>query len=378
MKARYVAIDAARGMALLFMVWFHSLHWMAGGKLLDHTPFSRDWLMGFLFKPSPPLFIMCFGLMLGALVVNRPRPLKDECLHLWRRGLLVLLCYKLLFLLELFSKKASWKRIFDAMGWAQLSTCVEVMDFYFFVLMLAPLALWVWRRSPLVAKVGGIACLWWLTWRWQQYDWDSPILQALLVGRYRYYAFSLLPWGGTFLLGVLVGEYWTRLATRGRIGVVAGCLALAGVLYALYLAQAGLLSWRDFGDNLIFTPGWKHPPRVAYVALTTGYALTWLAVFTALLGADKRPPGMNPLEVIGRHPLTLFVFHWVMLLGVGCWAFGWYQRFQPSQAYGMGLGLMGMCTVLAYGLELAPGWLTRGRALDAGHWPPAEEPVDED
>jgi hypothetical protein len=73
-----------------------------------------------------------------------------------------------------------------------------------------------------------------------------------------------------------------------------------------------------------------------------------------------------------------------MLLGVGCWAFGWYHRFPPSQAYGMGVGLMGLCTGLAYALELAPGWLTRGRALDAGTWPPADapesepDPVDED
>ena len=373
MKPRFVAIDAARGLALLFMVWFHTLHWMAGPLKLDKSAFSRDWWMGFMFKPSPPLFIMCFGLMLGALVVSRPRPLRDECLQLWRRALQVLLCYKLLFLLELLSKKASWKRIFDAMSWAQLSTCVEVMDFYFFVLMLAPFGLWLWRRCPLAAKIGFIAFLWFVTFHGQQVNWQTPILQALLVGRYKFYAFSLLPWGGTFLLGVLVGEYWTRLGSRGRMGVVAGCLALAGSLFLLYLGLAGRMSWSDFGQNLIFTPGWKHPPRVAYVALTTGYALTWLAFFALVLGADKRPPGLNPLEVIGRHPLTLFVFHWVMLLGVGCWAFGWHYAFGPSQAYGMGLGLMGLCTGLAYLIELGPAFLVPA--------PPAvqeEDPIDED
>lgn len=376
MKARYVAIDAARGTALLFMVWFHTLHWMGNPARLDHTPFSRDWWMGFMFKPSPPLFIMCFGLMLGALVVNRPRPFKAEATHLWRRAFEVLLCYKLLFLLELLSKHASWRRIFDAMSWAQLSTCVEVMDFYFFVLMLAPFALWLWRRSPLLVKVGFIAFLWFLSDRWQQLSWESPILQALLVGRYRYYAFSLLPWGGTFLLGVLVGEHWTRLGSRGRWGVAAGCLALVGVLFGLYLSTAGLLSWADFGENLIFTPGWKHPPRVPYVALTSAYALSWLSLFVLLMGVEKRSPGLNPLEVIGRHPLTLFVFHWVMLLGVGCWALGWHHLFAPTEGYAMGLGLMALCTGLAYALELGPRWLTRPTPEAAP--PPEVDPVDED
>lgn len=371
-KPRYVAIDAARGLALVYMVMWHTLHWMAPGSELSRVPWSADWLWGLVFKPAPTLFIMCFGCMLGALVIGRTRTLAEECRHMWGRALLVLVCYKALFWLEMVVNRTPPGEIVRGLLWGRLSGCVEIMDFYFFSLMLAPFVFWIWRRTHVVHKLAAIAGLWWLSAQWQATLWPETLAipQALLVGRPGYYPFPLLPWGGTVLLGLLVGEHWRALTAHGRWAVVKVCLAIAAVLILFYVGVNWNLTMAQFTEYVVFL-GWKHPPRVSYVAMSTGYAFALLALFVAWMGAERRPPGLTPLEVMGRHPLTLYNFHWLVLLGVGVGALKAYRTFPVAHGYLLGITLTALCLGLAYLSDLLPA-LRSGEHLGSR----SEEPLN--
>ncbi|MBI3926900.1 MAG: DUF1624 domain-containing protein [Armatimonadetes bacterium] len=336
-KPRYRAIDACRGLALVYMIYNHGFRLTVDPATMELEPGQLDWWLWLVCKAAPSLFFFCFGFMLGVIYMDPKRSFSfgQVSRRLWKRALLVFVSYKILLLLELaaFGKRPA--TLWLALQYRWLGQWVEILNFYAIVLLFAPPALWLWRRMPAVLRWLAPVVLAASVQYLQGFLWKNSILQAILVGRQGFYVFSILPWLLPVLLGLLFGELHPRLAARGRIRVVLMCLLSSLALFLLFqlgtrhLTSSGYAvgeaRWSESGESpsgdlmeaVLFR--WKHPPRLVYLAWTTAYAMLYVAFVFALMGVEARAPSRwAVLETIGRNSLFQFNLHFSLLMaGVG-------------------------------------------------------------
>jgi hypothetical protein len=332
---RYRAIDSARGLAIVIMVVSHSYRLMSGSTdyRLTENPLWQAILLA--AKSSPALFFLCFGCMVGVAYTrpSRALDLRRASVSLWKRGLLVMLSYKLLVVLELAARGGSADRIVRALTYRSLAAWVEVLDFYAVVLLVAPGLIWLWRRSPEVVRWLLPLALSVAFVRLQAPPWpaDYRVAQAMLVGRLPFNNFPVLPYLVVVVLGMLLGEKLYRLERRTRWATVGICAAASVSLFGVYLIASG----GDPATTLpyILTSQLKHPPRLVWVAWITAVAFVLTGLCIALQGIQRQPPRRwSPLEILGRQALFAFNFHFVAIFGVGGLLLGWRSRLDATDS----------------------------------------------
>src|SRR5690606_39062300 len=178
-----------------------------------------------LTKFSSSLFFMVFGIALAVAFVPKTDapdwPKRRN--HLVRRGLLVLLWYKLLTVVELWDRGR--EAVVDALLYRSFPSFVEILGFYAIALLWIPWLLPLWARTPAVLRwaspllVGG---LWW--WVSGHVDFDSRPLKAVLVEDHELYTWGQLSRLPLVLMGLLVGGLLLRWnqQTRSRLLLAGG------------------------------------------------------------------------------------------------------------------------------------------------------------
>lgn len=264
-------------------------------------------------KFSSSLFILVFGVSVA--VVYLPKVGTPEWpaarIALWKRGLLVMLSYKLLTVVQLFQDRP--QAIADALLFKRFPDYVEVLEFYGWFVLLLPFILPVWKKLPLVGRVGMFAAFavgsellrahWDFFGVWQ--------LKAILIEQKGVFCFGVLTRGAMALFGLLLAELLVRSRSRERGAQNLGLLAI----------PLGCFSWIAFmliyGDNLPATllklaHNWgKHPPNAPFLLYSMGGALILLGCCLLLKGAVTRL--FTPFLVIGRESLFAFNFHIVFI-----------------------------------------------------------------
>lgn len=333
------------------MVWLHTERWLAPDSDIDRSWFSLDWF-GMALLRAAPLFILCFGCGLGML--NWQAGGSALRGRLARRALVIWLCYKALFALELISFHASSFAIWRALTYQRLSWWVEVLDFYALALLLLPLLLPAWLRLPRLLAWATLPLPWLIGFCLRATPLPPSLqpLQALLAGLPRRHAFAFFYWLPTVLVGVELGRCWKvtpQNLGRRCLGWAAVCLPVA------WLCEGGW-SLEDLRLQLIFN-GWKHPPHAAYVAFMTSGACFWLWLCTRLYGTGRSPKFEHGLlACLGRHPLTVYCGHFVVLFALN-FVLGCFMKTPYELALGAAFGLPLACLLLTRVLERWQGEL---------------------
>ena len=348
-RARFHALDAARALAILHMIWFHVHRWSAPVGSIQRWPFSVDW-WSLAVLSAPPLFFLCFGCALGMMRWETDR--SGLTRRLLGRALELCCWYKLLFVFELYSLGAPSGAYWPALTYGSTSDWVEVLDFYCLSLVTVPLVLPFFLRLALPVQWLLLALIWKagvVVQSWP-YTAENQIAHAFLAGASGQRPFPYLFWVPVVLLGASLGRCWKEQPQRWSARcLVQGVLLVVGVGY---LGEGGF-SLHDLHLNIVLN-GWKHPPHLAYVGLTTANALFWLWLCTRLFGMR---PQLNAelvgfraaLARIGRHPLTFYCGQFVCLF----WANSWLHFFGRVE-HEKSLVLASLVTVACFPLA---GWL---------------------
>ncbi len=348
-RARLHALDAARALAILHMIWFHVHRWSASPASIQRWPFSVDW-WSLAVLSAPPLFFLCFGCALGMMAWESDRPRLTR--RLLGRALELCCWYKLLFVFELYSLGAPSGAYWPALTYGSTSDWVEVLDFYCLSLVTVPLLLPYFLRLPLPAQW----LLLGLTWKagmvvqsWP-YTAENRIAHAFLAGAPGQRPFPFLFWIPVVLIGASLGRCWRDQPRRWSLQcLIHGLLLVMGVGY---LGEGGF-SLHDLNQNIVLN-GWKHPPHLAYVGLTTANALFWLWLCTRLFGMQPQATTelvgfRGALARIGRHPLTFYCGQFLCLF----WANSWLHFFARVE-HETSLVLATLVTLACFPLA---GWL---------------------
>lgn len=352
-SGRIEAIDFARGLAVALMILSHGVNALlpfsdfpAWGQVPVHA----------LTKFSSSLFVIVFGMALAVAFVPKTQdedwPRRRN--RLLRRGLWVLLWYKLLTVVEMYEAHDR-DVIVDTLLYRNFPSFVEILGFYAIALLWVPFLLPLWARAPALLRwaspvVMALAC-WWLL---EHFDfWGVPQLQALVVEHPDYYTWGQLARGPLVLLGLLIGGLLLRAYDNPRRRMLlAGGLVAAGVLSLLamaLLAGDGVLEEvREIAGN-----AGKHPPGLLFMLYSVGGALALLGL--AIAGGEALARWLRPITVIGSDALMAFVFHIVVIFVLFRDVLGYHQDVSYGHALLLALLLIPATALFVWLLQ----WVQR-------------------
>jgi uncharacterized membrane protein len=333
---RLRAIDLARGLAIALMILSHGINGLLSFEQIPHA----GMMLHAFTKFSSSLFILVFGVALGLAFVpyaNSPVWPRKRARLLWN-GFKVLVCYKLLTVVELASTRPD--SIVDALLYRDFPSYVEILGFYAIALLWLPFALPLWSRlpfslrlaSPLLAAALSAMLL-------QRFDfWGVPQLQALLVEHPDYYTWGQLSRLPLVLAGLLIGvalRDWQTQPHR-RIELGAGLIGAGILALALFVYRAD----DPLGTELLALAhnAGKHPPETMFMLFSLGGALTLLGA--SILGGERAARWLAPLTVIGSSSLKAFLFHIVVIFGVLRWGLGYIDTLDYGTAMALTLGIL--------------------------------------
>lgn len=333
---RIGSIDLARGLAVCLMIVSHGTN-----GLMPYADFP-DWgqvPIHALTKFSSSLFFMVFGIALAVAFVPKTEapdwPKRRN--HLVRRGLLVLLWYKLLTVVELWDRGR--EAVVDALLYRSFPSFVEILGFYAIALLWIPWLLPLWARTPAVLRwaspllVGG---LWW--WVSGHVDFDSQPLKAVLVEDHELYTWGQLSRLPLVLMGLLAGGLLLRWnqETRSRL-LLAGGIVVAGLLLLAAFAYLAGEPLRPVLVEIGRNHG-KHPPGLLFSLFSVGGALVLLGLSVA--GGNLLARWLKPLAVVGSDSLMAFIVHISVIFLLLRSVLGYYQAVSYEYALLLSGGLV--------------------------------------
>lgn len=346
---RLDALDSARGFAIALMVMSHTVK-----GLLPFTALP-DWglVPVHLFtKFSSTLFLLVFGISVAVAYVPRvwtsqwPKVRRS----LWMRGLLVLLSYKVLTLVQMFERYER-EYIVDTLLFLRFTDFAEILQFYGWLLLLMPLFLPAWRWLSLWQQLGVAWALGFVGFLLREhYDFGGIWqLKAILVEHDDAFCFGLLTRGPMVLVAMAFGGILSadpvlqrqRMQTLSSAAVVLGIMGLTLFLGMYWddLATVAPALARNYG---------KHPPRIIFMSFSAGGAFLLFGLIAKARGVLHS--ALWPFRVLGKQSLFCFNAHLVVLF-VG---FRWTMGLRHEVSYPHALALTGV-NLLACGAGAA-GW----------------------
>ncbi len=309
-RQRVDALDVARGLAITLMIISHTIK-----GLLSYEQMP-DWgIMPIhaITKFSSSTFFLVFGVALAILTrdVDADRwPKKRNRLLL--RGLTILLCYKILTVVQMFQTYPE-STIIDALMFLHFPDFVEVLGFYGIFLLWFPLLIPAWRGLPGAGKaLVVVAMAWGGHWLNLHFDfWGIGSLKAILVETEGNFTFGQFQRGALVLGGWILGDFFVSLRNYpNRDSIFSGLLLALSVIFFAYFFGRAHGNVTDFVTAIGRNYG-KHPPSLVFSAFSIGgacailsfcfYAGPWLARVLA------------PIVMVGRWPLFSFCFHIVVI-----------------------------------------------------------------
>ncbi len=337
-RGRIEAIDLARGFAVTLMILSHGVN---GLLPLSEIP---DWgavPIHVVTKFSSSLFFLVFGIALAAVFVPKTQAADwPERRHrLLVRGLVVLLWYKVLTIVEMYGLHEP-AEIVGTLLYRDFPSFVEILGFYAIALLVVPWFLPLWARTPAILRWASpvllAAAAWWLL---KNFDfWGVPQVQALVVEHPEYYTWGQLSRMPLVLLGLLIGgllrdSYHEPLRRFSLAGAIA---AVAILLLVAFVQLAG----EDRAEILRAIAGndGKHPPELMFMLFSVGGALLLLAV--AIAGRDWLARALRPIAIIGSDALMAFIFHITVIFVLYRDVLGYYRSISYPHALSLTIVLI--------------------------------------
>ncbi len=298
LSRRVPGYDLARALAVLGMVVVNYT------SMLEISRFSPAWLepaVDFIYGRAAVVFVMLAGVSVSLMTLRRPSPsdLRTLRKRLFRRSLLLLI-----------SGLALWP------WWA-----ADILHFYAVFIAVGAWAI-TWPEERLIRRTAAILLISLpvcaaLTAAYDLNDvlfpGDSVYNAALLLDYFTSPYYSVFPWLGFFLTGMVLGRrepandsFWRRAGIVGALGCL-GLELLSGAAVA-WAARRGWelegLWWGAFMRSEAF-------PATPLFVLSSAFSALAVIGFCRAIPVDGRRSrlGLNTLAACGRLSLSLYVAH---------------------------------------------------------------------
>ena len=364
---RIVALDVLRGFAMFGVLVAYCVWSLGLAPAETFTPLDRALAVGVGFLVDGKFYtLLAFLFGLGfQLQVDRTGDSDAAAVRLYRRRLTVLAILGLLHALLLRNGDILFP--YAVTGFLLIpfrrATDRVLLNAVRLILLWLVVAHWPWEAigapSPERPDTAGMSYLagnfaWLLYW----------------------YATAPLTWPlnlGLFLLGLRAGR--RRLIARASGDrALALRIVAAGVAGAIffYLVRLGL------ADAAPPSPAWQSAAQLLFTFHAWSLAAAYAALLLLALRTKRGERLLQPLAAVGRMALTNYLLQAALIVPL-CLVFGWFDRFTPSSALLLALG------VFALQVPFSLLWLRRfdfgpaewlWRRLTYGRGPSARQPAE--
>lgn len=334
---RQFAVDIARGLAVLFMIWVHVLEIYADVDVQDS--FFGGLIEFFGGPPAAPVFMLLMGVSIAYSQKNKPG-------QLMRRGLMIMLLgYALNFLRESVP-------LYIGLEWGDITRPdllpytfetlllqVDILQFaglaLIFLGLLAALRIPRWAYLPPALAFALINPF---VWHAQAGDSIGEYLLQLLWGQEYYVYFPFFTWIFYPLVGVVAGDLLIRAKNKRTFYQGIFCVGLLILLVGILI----LLTNPEFhlGDY------YRH--AIGGNLWMTGFVLVWWASIFFAANRFAMPKALqNRVTFWSKNVTVLYFIHWV-IIGWGVLVLGY------ENIYFVGtILLMALFTILSDRLTFA-------------------------
>lgn len=367
-------IDILRGFSILVILVNHLSQVAEFGGL-------RGWMIPtptqFGYSTAAELFVMMSGYMVGLVYLSRPRPMiaiLRRARTLWKYDAILLAVIAPLILAMPLAEQQFWRvedfasapfaATFRFLTLQDAPRLLDILQLYIKLMLLAPLAIWVHRRSPraLIAVSIGLYV-------------TAQILTILRLSAQPDANtdgwLDLMSWQMLFFVPMALGAMRAHLPLFRRMERNWAMLALLAALFV-----AGAVARHMEAASLIERPAWISG-RYGLHVLRLGHAVMMLLLYASVLTMASRYLGRQPLHAIaavGRHSLKCFSAGVVLTYALGTlWLrlSGGYPAYYLFAIIGTGMTL-GLASLLDMRKlrSAKPG----GAALPVRHSVPSPQP----
>jgi len=320
--SRLFAVDALRGLIIIFMALDHANYFVAQkhppGEIWDGVYPVYTSTLAFLTRWVTHLAAPGFFLLMGVGMMLFARSRRERGWSRWAIIRHFLIRGAVLVGLQLLIVNRAWE--LSPQGWG-VEIYIGVLCALGGTMILSSLLLWlkpVYLLGLALALLVGIEFLHPGLGMWNQVQHD-PVNVILLRpgGTPALYSFyPMLPWLELVVFGLAVGS-WLRddprkaFSRAWKLGLV---FLLAFGIVRVFDGYGNIRprmsdSWIDFLNPV------KYPPSMAFTLMTTGVNLIFLWLFS--LAGERVRRVLTPLVVFGKTPLLFYVLHLFLYLGIG-------------------------------------------------------------
>lgn len=302
-SVRVGAIDAARGLAMVFVCLSHfGLEYF---RRLDEPAIAKAlYIVGMVGSPT---FMLISGVMLGVLYEMKRTRFKQHRLLLADRALFMLTAGHLLMMVAIAPRQAS---LGETLQRGFITDALAV------ALVLGPILISrVSRHARLMLSLVLFAGTWLLAIRWTPATTFDEVVRYLLVGSYPNelpYNFPLLPWLAVYIAASVLGQWVGEQLARGqRVRVERTLLAWGGAAVSsvvLYKLCQWTLAFPLSPLAAVLTSPWtKLPPAPAYLLFYGGLGLILVAGTLMVERRKLVQPLFKWATLLGRASLFVFI-----------------------------------------------------------------------
>ena len=310
--ARVRAIDAARGLAMVFVCLSHfGLEYF---RRLDEPSIAKAlYMVGMIGSPT---FMLISGVMLGLLYETRRGRFDQHRLLLADRALFMLTVGHILIMVANMPRAES---LSEALQRGFITDALAV------ALLLGPtLVARVSRRARVLFPVILFAGAWVLAIRWTPATAFDEVLRYLLVGSYPNdlpYNFPLLPWLAVYLAASVLGQWIGEQLVRGQRRKVERSLLVWGGAAVSFVVLYKLCQWTlAFPSSpllaVLASPWEKLPPSPAYLLFYGGLGLMLVAGALIVERRKLMEPLFEWATLLGRASLLVFILQFYVYYGL--------------------------------------------------------------
>jgi uncharacterized membrane protein len=326
-SGRFFAVDALRGLIIIFMALDHANYFVAHkhstgeywGGMLPVYDSSLAFITRFVTHFAAPgfFFLMGVGMLLFAEARQKSGWGKwDVIRHFLVRGV-VLIAIQLLVVNRIWPLASEgWPNVYIGVLLALGGTMIlGSFTLWLKPIYLVVLAVVLFIGTELLVPDPG---LWGAIKFSHPMDYLNPILIYPGGNGSLWSNYPLLPWLELVVFGILFGRWLIRDQQQAyQAALFLGGGFLAAFLLVRYLDGFGNIlprvgdTWIDF-LNVI-----KYPPSISFTLLTMGVNLVLLGLFAK--ASNKVQSFFYPLVVYGQVPLFFYILHLILYAVLGLW-----------------------------------------------------------
>lgn len=302
-EARLRGIDAARGLAMVFVCLSHfGLEYF---RRLDEQSIAKAlYMIGMVGSPT---FMLISGVMLGVLYQTRRGRFGQHRMLLADRALFMLTVGHLLMMVANVPRQESLSQTLQR-GF--------ITDALAVALLLGPtLVAYVSRRARVLLALILFAGAWLLAVRWTPANAFDEVVRYLLVGSHPHelpYNFPLLPWLAVYVAASVLGQWIGEQIAAGHQRKVERTLFGWGVAATTFVVLYKLCQWTIAIPSapllaVLASPWKKLPPSPAYLLFYGGWALMLVAGTLMIERRKLVQPLLKWAMLLGRASLFVFI-----------------------------------------------------------------------